>query len=132
MGLADRFKEKLQEKDIFNETKSEQISNTKNIQFISKPQKVRCAETLPTSDISTDSSLSAQTLNELKNEIIAKINKTPYWNEYSSQRKENMVVKYFETRLKKSSYSNIKYTLSKKLDFIQNIITLTNHYKKGT
>lgn len=132
MGLADRFKEKLQEKDIFNETKSEQISNTKNIQFISKPQKVRCAETLPTSDISTDSSLSAQTLNELKNEIIAKINKTPYWNEYSSQRKENMVGKYFETRLKKSSYSNIKYTLSKKLDFIQNIITLTNHYKKGT
>ncbi len=132
MGLADRFKEKLQEKDIFNETKSEQISNTKNIQFISKPQKVRCAEILPTSDISTDSSLSAQTLNELKNEIIAKINKTPYWNEYSSQRKENMVGKYFETRLKKSSYSNIKYTLSKKLDFIQNIITLTNHYKKGT
>lgn len=128
MGLADRFKEKLQEKDIFNETKSEQISNTKNIQFISKPQKVRCAEILPTSDISTDSSLSAQTLNELKNEIIAKINKTPYWNEYSSQRKENMVGKYFETRLKKSSYSNIKYTLSKKLDFIQNIITLTNHY----
>lgn len=132
MGLADRFKEKLQEKDIFNETKSEQMSNTKNIQFISKPQKVRCAEILPTSDISTDSSLSAQTLNELKNEIIAKINKTPYWNEYSSQRKENMVGKYFETRLKKSSYSNIKYTLSKKLDFIQNIITLTNHYKKGT
>lgn len=132
MGLADRFKEKLQEKDIFNETKSEQISNTKNIQFISKPQKVRCAEILPTSDISTDSSLSAQTLNELKNEIIAKINKTPYWNEYSSQRKENMVGKYFETRLKKSSYSNIKYTLSKKLEFIQNIITLTNHYKKGT
>lgn len=128
MGLADRFKEKLQEKDIFNETKSEQISNTKNIQFISKPQKVRCAETLPTSDISTDSSLSAQTLNELKNEIIAKINKTPYWNEYSSQRKENMVGKYFETRLKKSSYSNIKYTLSKKLEFIQNIITLTNSY----
>lgn len=128
MGLADRFKEKLQEKDIFNETKSEQISNTKNIQFISKPQKVRCAEILPTSDISTNSSLSAQTLNELKNEIIAKINKTPYWNEYSSQRKENMVGKYFETRLKKSSYSNIKYTLSKKLDFIQNIITLTNHY----
>lgn len=128
MGLADRFKEKLQEKDIFNETKSEQISNTKNIQFISKPQKVRCAEILPTSDISTDSSLSAQTLNELKNEIIAKINKTPYWNEYSSQRKENMVGKYFETRLKKSSYSNIKYTLSKKLDFIQNIITLTNSY----
>lgn len=128
MGLADRFKEKLQEKDIFNETKSEQISNTKNIQFISKPQKVRCAEILPTSDISTDSSLSAQTLNELKNEIIAKINKTPYWNEYSSQRKENMVGKYFETRLKKSSYSNIKYTLSKKLEFIQNIITLTNSY----
>lgn len=128
MGLADRFKEKLQEKDIFNETKSEQMSNTKNIQFISKPQKVRCAEILPTSDISTDSSLSAQTLNELKNEIIAKINKTPYWNEYSSQRKENMVGKYFETRLKKSSYSNIKYTLSKKLEFIQNIITLTNHY----
>ena len=128
MGLADRFKEKLQGKDIFNETKSEQISNTKNIQFISKPQKVRCAEILPTSDISTDSSLSAQTLNELKNEIIAKINKTPYWNEYSSQRKENMVGKYFETRLKKSSYSNIKYTLSKKLEFIQNIITLTNSY----
>ena len=128
MGLADRFKEKLQEKDIFNETKSEQISNTKNIQFISKPQKIRCEEILPTSDISPDNSLSAQTLNELKNEIIAKINKTPYWNEYSSQRKENMVGKYFETRLKKSSYSNIKYTLSNKLDFIQNIITLTNHY----
>lgn len=128
MGLADRFKEKLKEKDIFNETKSEQISNTKNIQFISKPQRVRCAEILPTSDISADNSLSAQTLNELKNEILAKINKTPYWNEYSSQRKENMVGKYFETRIKKSSYSNIKYTLSKKLEFIQNIITLTNHY----
>lgn len=128
MGLADRFKEKLKDKDIFNETKSEQISNTKNIQFISKPQRVRCAEILSTSDISADNSLSAQTLNELKNEILAKINKTPYWNEYSSQRKENMVGKYFETRLKKSSYSNIKYTLSKKLEFIQNIITLTNHY----
>lgn len=126
MGLADRFKEKLKDKDLFNESKRESNSNTKNIQFISKPQKVRCEEINPTADI--DNSLGSPELNTLQNEILAKINKTPYWNEYSNQRKEDMVGKYFETRLKKSSYSNIKYTLSKKLDFIQNIMTLTNRY----
>lgn len=144
MGLADRFKDKLGSKDIFKKNKIEASLNDKSIQFISKPiteniviqpkvihsGQIENIENI--SDIkNTDSALwnlnNPVKFEELETEIISKIRKTPYWEDFSTIKKENMISKYFDRKIQNGKYSMIAYNSKDKLNFIQNILALSNN-----
>lgn len=144
MGLAERFKEKLEKKDIFKKDDIEQALNNQNIQFISKPiteniiiqpkvihsGNIEDIENL--SDIKQEEIPQEWEINnspkfeELETEIIDKIRKTPYWEDFSAERQQHMISKYFETKTNKK-YSNLNYSAEDKQIFIDNIIALSNN-----
>lgn len=138
MGLAERFKDKLNNKDIFEKT--EKSLNDGNIQYISKPLTENIY--VHPKDIHTSGNIdniekimelgskynanSTSQLEDLETEIIDKIRKTPYWEDYSSIQMENMIGKYFDNKIKTSGYSGINYSLNDKRNFIKNILALTS------
>lgn len=137
MGLAERFKDKLNNKDIFE--KSEKSLNDGNIQYISKPiteniyvhpKDIHSGSTDNIEKImelgSKYNEKSTAQLEDLETEIIDKIRKTPYWEDYSSIQMENMIGKYFDNKIKTSGYSGINYSLNDKRNFIKNILALTS------
>lgn len=144
MGLADRFKDKLATKDIFKKNDIELSLNKQDIQFISKPvteniiiqPKVihtgQVDEIENISDIKKEEIPHDWTINntpkfeELETEIIDKIRKTPYWEDYSLKQQETMIGKYFDNKVSKK-YQQIDYSAKEKQVFIENIIALSNN-----
>lgn len=116
MGLAERFKEELKSKNIFEKSNIEKNLEKENIQFISKPINNNIVKTVD-NDI-----YSVPKFEELETEIISKIRKTPYWEEYSFDRQKNMVEKYFNSKTK-----HIKVTNEDKNEFIKSILILSNN-----
>lgn len=112
MGLAERFKEELKSKNIFEKSNIEKNLEKENIQFISKP--------ILTSEI--NESYTEPKFEDLETQIISKIRKTPYWEEYSFDRQKNMVEKYFNSKTK-----HIKVTNEDKNEFIKSILILSNN-----
>ena len=138
MGLAERFKDKLDKSDIFTKKEPDLILDNSNIQFISKPITVQpkdihsgiieSIDNIMDIDISNktnDIIYSNNKFEDLETDIIEKIRKTPYWNEYSTERKTNMVSKFFDNKIQKK-YSDIQYNEKDKNNFIQNILALSN------
>ena len=95
MGLAERFKDKLDKSDIFTKKEPDSILDNSNIQFISKPITVQpkdihsgiieSIDNIMDIDISNktnDIIYSNNKFEDLETDIIEKIRKTPYWNEY--------------------------------------------------
>lgn len=135
MGLAERFKEELKTKNIFEKNNTEKKLEKENIQFISKPinnivikpEKEKrgnsIGQTINNNIVkAVDNDIySVPKFEELETEIIAKIRKTPYWNEYSIDRQKSMIEKYFKIKTKNSNT-----TQEEKNEFIKNIIILTN------
>lgn len=78
MGLADRFKDSLEQKDIFKTVK------------VSNPIK------------------RSNNFDDLETDIIDKIRKTPYWSEYSSSEQKKMIGAYFNRKLTGNSYSALE------------------------
>lgn len=136
MGLAERFKEELKTKNIFEKSNIEKNLEKENIQFISKP--INNIVIKPEKEESGNSI--GQTINnnivkavdndiysvpkfeELETEIISKIRKTPYWNEYSIDRQKSMIEKYFKIKTKNSNT-----TQEDKNEFIKSILILSNN-----
>lgn len=112
MGLAERFKEELKSKNIFEKSNIEKNFEKENIQFISKP--------ILTSE--NNESYTEPKFEDLETQIISKIRKTPYWEEYSFDRQKNMVEKYFNSKTK-----HIKVTNEDKNEFIKSILILSNN-----
>ena len=143
MGLAERFKDKLEKKDIFKKDDIEQALNNQNIQFISKPiteNIIIQPKTIHSGNVEDIENLSdikqeeipqeweinnSPKFEELDTEIIDKIRKTPYWEDFSAERQQHMISKYFETKTNKK-YSNLNYSAEEKQIFIDNIIALSN------
>lgn len=138
MGLAERFKDKLDKSDIFTKKEPDSILDNSNIQFISKPITVQpkdihsgiieSIDNIMDIDISNktnDIIYSNNKFEDLETDIIEKIRKTPYWNEFSTERKTNMVSKFFDNKIQKK-YSDIQYNEKDKNNFIQNILALSN------
>lgn len=138
MGLAERFKDKLDKSDIFTKKEPDSILDNSNIQFISKPITVQpkdihsgiieSIDNIMDIDISNktnDIIYSNNKFEDLETDIIEKIRKTPYWNEYSTERKTNMVSNFFDNKIQKK-YSDIQYNEKDKNNFIQNILALSN------
>lgn len=136
MGLAERFKEELKSKNIFEKSNIEKNLEKENIQFISKPinnivikqekeeRGNSIGQTINNNIVKTvDNDIySVPKFEELETEIISKIRKTPYWNEYSIDRQKSMIEKYFKIKTKNSNT-----TQEDKNEFIKNIIILTNN-----
>lgn len=120
MGLADRFKERLESKNIFQEV---QNSEKEESGFVTEPVEIRNNK-VPENNCDTVDSLKFE---DLETEIITKIRKTPYWEDYSKKRQENMITLYFDKKIQEEKYSNINYSLKDKLSFIKNILTLSNY-----
>lgn len=59
---------------------------------------------------------------DLKDETVEKIKNNPFWNEYSPHSQEKMVSKYFDTKVKRSKYRGIKYSLNDKRIFIEDVL----------
>lgn len=136
MGLAERFKEKLKSKNIFEKSNIEKNLEKENIQFISKPinnivikpekeeRGNSIEQTINNNIVKTvDNDIySVPKFEELETEIISKIRKTPYWNEYSIDRQKSMIEKYFKIKTKNSNT-----TQEEKNEFIKNILILSNN-----
>lgn len=102
MGIAERFKSKLDIQDIF----SKENKDTKK--YVSKPIENTEQKEYPLADLET--------------RIIEKIRRTPYWNEYSAQQQENLISLYFKKKQNKYNFSE-----QEKLEFIKNIMVLSSH-----
>ncbi len=138
MGLAERFKDKLNNKDIFKKNQIEQDLEFNDIKFISKPitedvtiQSKRIpAEIHKQINLKQEnqipSTIHVSKFEDMETEIINKIRKTPYWQEYSQERQLAMISTYFDKKTK-TKYSNISFTGNEREDFIQNILTLANN-----
>ena len=130
MGLAERFKDKLEKKDIFNK-EIEQTLENQSIKFISKPITIQPKEihtNIKTPDEVISNiyeNINKTNIDDLESEIIDKIRKTPYWEEYSSNRQEKMISSYFDKKKKKKKYSEIETTT--KEEFVKNIMILSNN-----
>ena len=136
MGLAERFKEELKSKNIFEKSNIEKNLEKENIQFISKPinnivikpekeeRGNSIGQTINNNIVKTvDNDIySVPKFEELETEIISKIRKTPYWNEYSIDRQKSMIEKYFKSKTK-----HIKVTNEDKNEFIKSILILSNN-----
>ena len=136
MGLAERFKEELKSKNIFEKSNIGKNLEKENIQFISKPinnivikpekeeRGNSIGQTINNNIVkAVDNDIySVPKFEELETEIISKIRKTPYWNEYSIDRQKSMIEKYFKIKTKNSNT-----TQEEKNEFIKNIIILTNN-----
>lgn len=132
MGLAERFKDKLDKKDIFiNKDEIEQTLENQSIKFISKPITIQPKEVhtniqTPEEVISSAyDNLSSTNIEDLETEIINKIRKTPYWEEFPEIRQEKMISAYFDKKIQTIKYSKIK--LNEKEEFIKNIMILANN-----
>ena len=136
MGLAERFKEELNSKNIFEKSNIEKNLEKENIQFISKPinnivikpekeeRGNSIGQTINNNIVKTvDNDIySVPKFEDLETQIISKIRKTPYWEEYSFDRQKNMVEKYFNSKTK-----HIKVTNEDKNEFIKSILILSNN-----
>lgn len=136
MGLAERFKEELKSKNIFEKSNIVKNLEKENIQFISKPinnivikpekeeRGNSIGQTINNNIVkAVDNDIySVPKFEELETEIISKIRKTPYWNEYSIDRQKSMIEKYFKIKTKNSST-----TQEEKNEFIKSILILSNN-----
>lgn len=143
MGLAERFKEKLNKQDIFKKPDIEQKLEEQEIQFISKPlnseiviqpsiihnnvNDIDDIEEITEKAIKTSENIECTKFEDIETDIISKIRKTPYWEDYSSNRKKTMIEKYFNAKLKTSKYSTLEYTNEDKIKFIQNVLILSDN-----
>ena len=118
MGIADRFKKKLEHKDIFSKV------NTETNKYISSPIEKEIVK--PVANILASDDETAEKrypLEDLESQIIEKIRRTPYWKEYSIQKQETLISSYFKN--KQNIYNDISD--EDKKEFIKNIIILSNN-----
>ena len=138
MGLAERFKTKLEKKNIFEKDIIEQKLEENDIKFISKPEMIDLKNSTIQTPIIVNTDLNVSEnqeekmlspdklfLEDLENELINKIRKTPYWDDFSNERKTDMIANYFDNKLKKNKY--FKFSQSKKDNFVQTVLVLSNN-----
>ncbi|MCM1338597.1 MAG: hypothetical protein NC191_02875 [Muribaculaceae bacterium] len=111
MGLADRFKDSLEKKDLF------QSSGRK-----SAVSEVKLSVKNNESKMFSNPSGKLNNFDDLETDIINKIRKTPYWSEYSTMEQRKMISAYFCRKLKDAYYSG-----QEKEEFVQNILILSNN-----
>ena len=137
MGLAERFKDRLAKRDIFtNNNKESYVSTPITQKIIAQPTTLIsenseiseiAAVVEPAKSLHEVPQVKGEQFEDLESEIIDKIRKTPYWEEYSTIRQEKMISSYFDKRITSEKYSYIKHSSKDKSSFIKNILALANN-----
>lgn len=119
MSIADKLKKTLSQTNLFanEELKKEELTEQKQIE----------AETDDVSPEVNIVSINPKVVREnkfkdLANELVTKIQKTPYWEEFSMKSQEKMISKYFDKKIKSKKYVEIPYSLTDKLTFIEEVL----------
>ncbi|MBQ7125508.1 hypothetical protein IJO12_00305 [bacterium] len=120
MGLADRFRQNLEKRDIFQDFMENETLEDQKFKYTSKPS----AFDKPLQAKNFDS---VAKLEDLETRLISKIKNTPYWNEYSKKEQSEMIGAYFDRKLSTKNYQHINYMQKDKISFIQNILNLLNN-----
>ena len=91
MGFAERFKTELSNQDIYS--KSVRVSEPNNT--------------------------SEERFGTLKTELLNKIQKTPYWGDFSQNLQENLILKYFAAKNKRQ---RISYNSEDEAKFLKSVV----------
>ena len=130
MGLAERFKEKIEKTDIFtknNKATSPFVDSkelTQNNDIKSKKESIAIINAVM--DIMKEDAITTHTryqFEDVEDKIIDKIRKTPYWSEYSIQRQESMIDSYIN---KRKLIKDKDITKIERKELINNILVLSN------
>ena len=114
MGLAERFKNRLEQKDIFSRSgQTSPISTEKNANIVQPIDNILNSKPEPKTQRYEFEDIEAQ--------VIDKIKKTPYWSEYSIQQQESMITLYIDRKGVHNPISPIQ-----KRELIDNILILAN------
>jgi hypothetical protein len=116
MGLAERFKNRLEQRDIFsaNKHQTSPISAVENRNIVKPVTNILNSTPEPKTERYEFEDIEAQ--------VIDKIKKTPYWNEYSIQKQENMINLYID----KKAVNGNPISANQKKELVNNIMILTN------
>ena len=120
MGLAERFREQLKNKDIFEDKREKQVIQPSKVICNLDVENISKIKTYTTNVIKYSTSRvykPTTSKEELKTAIKSKILKTPCWDDYSLETKTKMLEKYFATKMKGQ-----EYTISEKNDFVNSIL----------
>lgn len=107
MGLGERFKQTIENLDIYS-LKKEAITTKK----VTVPIKAEA----PSTDNYT----------EMKNLLLAKINKIPCWDAYTRPEKVTMLGKYFDVKTARTGLKNTDNETKK--TFIENVLAAAGGY----
>ena len=107
MGLADRFKTELKTQDIYSTSIEVTTPKLEIARMVTTPK-----------DFSQDK------FALLRKNLLSKINKTPYWNDYSAQSQEKMILKYFET---KNKFNHTEYNKDDAIKFLNTVLKTTSN-----
>ena len=117
MGLAERFKEELKSKNIFEKSNIEKNLEKENIQFISKP--INNIVIKPEKE-ERGNSIGQTINNNIVKAVDNDIYSVPKFEELETE--INMIEKYFKIKTK-----HIKVTNEDKNEFIKSILILSNN-----
>ena len=127
MELSQRFRKQLEQINLYN-------SNNRVDTSIEIPEVEQIKKSVSTENILKEENSNYKlsetqcnptyTIENLKSELVGKIENTPYWEEYSSTRQENMISSYITTSLKKDRYSNLNCRDEERKILIKSIINL--------
>ena len=105
MGIAERFKNRLEKQNIFEKPKTQIAKNISEKSYVSNPQTFNNSHYI---------------YENLEEKLITKIRNTPHWNEYSTIKKEQMITSYFKAKTLKNPAS------TDCCEFTKNILDLIN------
>ena len=97
MGLAERFKEKL-----------DRVEKPKV--YVVKDENTPVKKSNPYAQ------------EQIVNNLVQKIKSTPYWNDYSIVAQKKMIVKYFDAKLEKNTDYSYEMSNDDRLNFINLIL----------
>lgn len=127
MGLAERFKDKLEKKDIFKRSEENYTFKPITQSITVQPKILHSGEISQVETLAELPQVEVAKFEDLETEIIDKIRKTPYWDEFSKSRQEKMISAYFDKRINSGSYSYISHSNNDKTGFVENILALANN-----
>ena len=114
MGLSDILKKTFSAREIEN--------NDNDVKFLDLSVSQKISKTKSSIPSIKKGKKDITIFTDLKDETIEKIKNNPFWNEYSPFSQEKMVSKYFDNKIKRSKYNGIKYSLSDKRIFIEDVL----------
>lgn len=112
MNIAEKLKNTLSEEHVNDKSLDFIYTKSDNEKKSSNKTKINIATIKP-------KLARLNKFEDLRSKLVAKIENTPYWSDYSIKTKEQLVCKYFETKIKGQ---DITYSQADKISFITEVL----------